>query len=441
MSTNDLNVAYVTAGGAGMYCGSCMRDNTLAAALHRQGVPITLVPTFTPIRTDEDDVSVDRVFLGGVNVYLDHKGGAWRGLLRPLRRALDHPALLRAISKLSLQSRRSDDGKVAVELLRGEDGPHRAAIDDLVSFIVDTIQPDIVNATNLLIAGFTRALKQRRDIPVVVTLQGDDIFLDGLPVGDRNAVVTELRRVANDVDAFITFSDDYAMTMSALLHIPREKIHVVPLGIAEPEAFAPPASPAPTERSRAVGYLGRICPEKGFDRLVDGFLRLRRFEDMQDVRLRVAGWLGASDRPFFERQCRRLVDAGAGHVLDHIDVPDRAAKAAFLHALDVFSLPTTYREPKGLTVLEALAAGVPVVQPAHGAFPELLASTGGGVLVEPGAAEAWASAVHDLLQHPDRARELGEQGRRGVLDRHRETHMADATLAVWRRVATAARRL
>ena len=180
-------VAYVTAGGAGMFCGSCMRDNTLAAALHRLGSPITLVPTFTPIRTEEDDVSLDRVFLGGINVYLEQRSPVFRHLPRAIRRGLDHPQLLRALSKLTLQRRSSGDGAVAVSLLRGEYGYQAPEMRDLVDFITDTLRPDLVNLTNLLIAGFVPALKRRRDVPVVVTLQGDDVFLDTLERLDRDS--------------------------------------------------------------------------------------------------------------------------------------------------------------------------------------------------------------------------------------------------------------
>ncbi|MCZ6539665.1 MAG: glycosyltransferase family 1 protein, partial [Chloroflexi bacterium] len=52
-----MKVAYLTAGAGGMYCGSCMRDNTLAAALLRSGRDVVLIPIYSPIRTDEADVS------------------------------------------------------------------------------------------------------------------------------------------------------------------------------------------------------------------------------------------------------------------------------------------------------------------------------------------------------------------------------------------------
>ncbi len=427
------NVAYITAGGAGMFCGSCMRDNTLAAALHRLGTSITLVPTFTPIRLEEDDFSLDRVFLGGINVYLEQKSPVFRHLPRVIRRALDHPRLLGVLSRLTLQRRSSEDGAVAVSLLRGEDGYQGAEIRDLVDFIEDTLKPDLVNLTNLLIAGFVPALKQRRDVPVVVTLQGDDVFLDTLERRDRKAVLLEMRRVAQHVDGFVVFNRFYRDVMAELLDVGIERFHLVPLGLAEPEAFH-------RERRRSdedpptVGYLARICPEKGFHILVEAFLKLRKLPGMERARLRAGGWLGGTDREFFDRERRRLTAGGAGAAFELVELPDRTAKIDFLSTLDVFSVPTVYREPKGIYVLEALAAGVPVVQPDHGAFPELLDDTGGGRLVRPNDTDALARELRDLLVHPEERRRLGEEGRRRVCKNRRAEIMAQETLAAWKRV-------
>lgn len=434
-------IAYVTAGGAGMFCGSCMRDNALAAELHDRGVPITLIPTFTPIRVDEPDQSDRHVFLGGINVYLEQKM-PWLGRMpKPLRRALDHPVLLRALSRLALQTRSEDDARLALSLLQGTEGHQAAEIRDLIDFVDGEIQPDVVALTNLLISGFLPELRRRSETrgrrPVVsVALQGDDIFLDTLRPDDRDRVISAMRAMVVHVDVFLTFTEDYKRRMGALFQIPEERITVVPLGLSRPEEFEPASGRVDAQRPPTLGYLARICPEKGFGVLVDAFLRLRAMPGTQNVRLRCGGWLGASDRPFFEEQIRKITTAGAIEAFDHLDLPDRASKVALLHSIDVFSVPSTYQECKGLYVLEALAAGVPVVQPAHGSFPELLASTGGGELVPPDDPEALATALRPLLLDPERRTGLGDRGRQGVLDRHRVAHMADATMAAWRTEST-----
>jgi glycosyltransferase involved in cell wall biosynthesis len=412
-----------------------MRDNTLVRTLRGRGCDVVLVPTFTPIRTDEDDASLDRVFLGGVNLFLAQRWPSYRHVPRAIKRWLDRPGLLRGVSRLALQTRRSGDGALAISLLHGENGNQRREVLELVDWLADDLRPDLVNVSNLLIAGFAPALRRRLDVTVLVTLQGDDAFLDALPEYERAGVLHELRRVAQAVDGFVVFTDFYRDQMAALLRLPAERFHRVRLGLAEPEAFAPPAQTA-AERPPTVGYLARICPEKGFDRLVDAFLRLRGMPGTEGAHLCVGGWLGARDRPFFEAQRRKLVAAGAGDAFGRVDLPDRAAKIRFLHGLDVFSVPTAHREPKGLFALEALAAGVPAVLPDHGCFPELVRETGGVRLVPPGNVDALADTLHALLTDPAERRRLGEEGRHRVRAGCDAIGTAGDTLALWQRVVT-----
>src|SRR5207248_2189380 len=98
MYNHRMRIAAITAGAAGMFCGSCLHDNTLAAALVALGHDALLIPTFTPIRTDEVDVSTGRIFLGGINVYLDQYA-AFRWVPRFARGWLDRPGLLRWVER------------------------------------------------------------------------------------------------------------------------------------------------------------------------------------------------------------------------------------------------------------------------------------------------------------------------------------------------------
>jgi glycosyltransferase involved in cell wall biosynthesis len=149
-----------------------------------------------------------------------------------------------------------------------------------------------------------------------------------------------------------------------------------------------------------------------------------------DVRLRAAGYLGGRDRAYYERVMRQVRDAGLESRFEYLGEVDREGKIDFLRGLDLLSVPTVYREPKGLFVLESLANSVPVVLPAHGAFPELVEATGGGVLVEPGSIDSLARAIEELLRDPARRRELGRRGREAVF----RDFSADATAAETERV-------
>lgn len=435
--TSSPRVAYIAAGSAGMFCGSCLRDNALAAALREAGQNVVLIPTFTPLQTETTDQSLDRIFLGGINLYLADKLGWWRSLPAFVHRAFDHPRLLRMLSAMALESRSDDDAALSISLMQGTESRHQREIEELADWLADDLRPDLVNVSNLFVAGFASALKKRRDIPILVTLQGDELFLDDIRESDRPAVVEEMRRVARTVDGFIVFSRFYRDFMMEMLNLPEELFHVAPLGLEAATDFFNAASekkPRSSQRPLTLGYLARIYPAKGFHLLVDAFLAIR--QRFPNLRLAVGGWLGKADRPYFEEQCRRIEEAGAGDAFVYQPLPDRQAKVAFLQGIDVFSVPVTYPEQKGLYVLEALAAGVPVVLPDVGALPEMLTDTGGGCLVPPNDPGALVNAIAQLLQDDEQRQRLGDEGRRGVLATRQASMMAEATRLVYERLTS-----
>jgi len=432
MTKASPKIAYLTAGAAGMYCGSCMHDNTLAAAMTRQGVDVQLIPTYTPIRTDEENVSIDRVFFGGVNVYLEQKLPMYRFLPSFLRGWLDQPSFIRwATQRASATSPRSL-GALTVSMLRGDAGYQAAEVAKICQWLRTSSHPDLVIFSNFLIAGCIPHLRRELNVPVLVTLQGDDVFLEYLPEPYKSQTFGEMRRLVPQVDAFLTHSRYYADFMSRYIGIPRDKFRVVPLGI-DTRGFPAPAARDLAEGQRpprTVGYLARLAPEKGLHLLVEAFINLRQREATRDCRLLIAGWLGESNRPYAEEQFVRLRRAGLADAFDYIGSVDRVGKMAFLQSLDVLSVPTTQCEPKGLFVLEALAAGVPVVQPAHGAFPEMLERLGGGLLVPPHEPRALADALENLLLDDPQRQQLGQLGSQAVHRDFNAEAMSRATLAV-----------
>jgi len=437
-------VAYLTSGAAGMMCGSCLHDNTLARALNSCGVDTVLIPTYTPIRTDEKDVSIDRVFFGGVSVYLKQKFPPFRWLPRWSTRWLDHPRILGIVSRWGMHTSAADLGALTISMLRGDHGHQRREVEQLVEWLAGTLRPDLLCLSNVLIAGFVPALKQAFQCPVLVTLQGDDIFLDDLPAPLQREAEAEIRRLVPSIDGFLFHSQFYAQRMANRFGIPQEKIRRIPLGIDTtdfaacfPRALAAAASPgdssqASAREQRTVGYLARLAPEKGFHQLIDAFITLRRRPGHAHVRLRIAGWLGAHRRDYVETQFQRLRDAGLAEDFEYVGEVDRAGKVRFLESLDVLCVPTVYEEPKGLFVLEALAAGVPVVLPAHGAFPELIAATGGGLLAPPGDVERLADEISKVLCDDRLRRRLAASGREAVLGNWNAQAMARQTLAIFR---------
>lgn len=414
-----------------MYCGSCMRDNTLAAALQNLGCDAVLIPTYTPIRTDEESVSIDEVFFGGINVYLQERAPVFRYLPRFLDRWLDRPWLINYFANRGIEISANKLGALAVSMLRGELGNQRKEVHRLVDWLKTHLRPDLVNLTNMLIAGSVPALKRELQVPVLVTLQGDDLFLDDLAEPYRTQAFEELRRLGQQVDGFVVFSEYYADFMADYLKVDRDKFVVVPMGL-KLDDYPKPGALTREDRPPTIGYFARICPAKGFHLLVDAFLRLRTMPGMERAHLRAGGWLGKSDQKFFDQQKDKLTRHGAGEFFEYVGAPDRAEKIAFLRSVDLLTVPTTYRDPKGIFVLESLAAGTPVVVPEHGAFPELLSATGGGRLVRPNDVEHLAATMHDLLINHDVRLSLSRTGHEAVHAGFSAAQMAARTLEVYR---------
>lgn len=424
-----MHVAIITAGGAGMFCGSCMHDNTWARALMQSGVEVTLIPTYTPIRVDEEDFSSRRVFFGGINVYLAARWSFWRKLPRWMTRWLDHPGVLKVVTRLAISNNAAELGELTLAMLRGEHGPHRAAVDELVTFLADELKPDVICFSNALLAGAVRTLKERFRGPVLCTLQGDDIFLEGLPAEYRSRVIELLSDRAADFDGFLVHSLFYRDRMAAMLNLPVDRFRKIPLGI-DVTAFEPPVSQSASRESPGVriGYFARICPEKGLHQLIDAFRLVRREEP--SVKLVAGGYLGPRDEHWFAGLCRDCRDLG--DAFEYLGSPDNHAdKQRMLESFDIFCVPTVYQEPKGLSVLEALTCGVPVVQPAHGAFPELLAMSGGGVLCRPLDPQDLAEKLLLLIRDPALRRQLGSEGREHVRTSLSMPAIASATAAVF----------
>lgn len=424
-----MKIALMTAGAAGMYCGSCLRDNTLARALNAAGEDALLIPTYTPITTDEESASIDRVFFGGLNVYLKQRFSLFRHSPAFLGRLLDSPKLLNLLTGLAGSTDASKLGDLTLSMLKGEHGNQKAELETLIDWLEAEVQPDLVNLPNALFAGMAGRIKERLNVPVLCTLTGEDIFLEGLEAEHREKSLELAAQKCADMDGFISTSAYFADFMSEYMEIPRARIHVVPPGITV-EDFPERGR----ESSRlTIGYFARICPEKGLHELVDAFLRIKKTDGAPDCRLRVAGYLGKRDEPYLDSLTQRIKDAGHIKDFECLGTVGRDQKLAFLQSLDVFSVPTTYREPKGIFLLEAWAAGLPVVQPRHGSFPELIEATGGGLLFEPGNTEELAAKLIQLLNDLESRRELAARGRNAVRSNFTAERMAQQTIEVYRR--------
>jgi glycosyltransferase involved in cell wall biosynthesis len=414
-----------------MYCGSCLHDNTLAAGLLALGHDVTLVPLYTPTLTDEPNVSQQRVFFGGISVYLEQHSALFRKTPWVVDKLWDSKLALTAASKRSIAVDPRLLGELTVSILRGEDGYQRKELEKLLQWLVNEPRPDVVNIPYSLLISLARPLKRALGRPVCCTLQGDDLFLEGLHEPYRTQALDLIRANVEHVDVFLPVSDYYARFMAGYLGIPPDKMHVVPLGIRA-ENF-PPRTRRRSEPF-TIGYFARVAPEKGLRELCEAYHRMRQRPGCPPSRLEVAGYLAPEHRGYLASIKTQMKDWGLGDAFRYQGAPDRPGKIQFFAGIDAFSVPAVYAEPKGLSVLEAMASGVPVVQPRRGAFPEILEKTGGGLLVDPDDPDALADALLALWKDPELAADLGCRGAEGVRRHYTASHMANRALEVFARL-------
>ncbi len=405
-----MKIAYLMPGAGGsFYCENCLRDAALIRAVSRLGHDPLLVPLYLPLKIDEPtSIPAAPVFFGGINVYLEQKSALWRRLPRGLTRWLDAPWLLRWAAKRAGMTRARDLADTTLSMLRGEHGHQARELDRLTQWLAQEERPDLVSLSNCLLIGAARALRERLRVPIVCALQDEDIFLDGLPEPQRTQAYEAIAERARDVDAFVAVSRYYAGLMRERLRLPADRLHVVHNGIPV-EGYEPAGAPSDPP---AIGFLERLCHEKGVDVLAEAFLSLRpRFAGLK---LRLAGGWTTADEPFLDGVRGRVAGAGAAEAVELLPNLPRAERQAFLRTLSVLSVPSRHPEAFGMYIIEALAAGVPVVLPLKGAFPELVEATGGGILYDGDGPEPLAAALAELLDNPARARELGARGREAV---------------------------
>jgi glycosyltransferase involved in cell wall biosynthesis len=447
-----MRILSITAGAASMYCGSCLRDNALAAELIARGHDVTLLPLYTPLLTDEVNVSRPRVLFGGISIYLQQRSALLRRIPRLLDRVLDSPWLIKTFADRSVSTDPRLLGDLTISMLQGEDGVLRREFDKLRAWAAAEPAPDVLNLTNSMLIALARPLGEALGRPVCCTLQGEDLFLEGLTEPYRGRALELIRRQTRYVDRFIAVSDYYAAFMSRYLQVPPQRIAVVPIGInlagfeqpneavpgteSEDAGGAGREEQAGVDRLFRVGYLARIAPEKGLLQLAEAFARFRKRAPEARARLDAAGYLAPANRPYLD-EIRRSMERG-GHDFVYHGAVDRAGKLAFLRQVDVLSVPATYDEPKGLSLLEAMASQVPVVQPRRGSFTEIVERTGGGLLVAPDDAESLADGLYTLWRDRALRVRLGRRGAEGTRAHYTIQGAADRLVRVYEDVLSGA---
>jgi glycosyltransferase involved in cell wall biosynthesis len=438
MSTG-LRIVFLTPGTGGWYCGACMRDNVLAKSLQAAGHDVSLLPMYLPLRLDEDVLTGSGrapVFFGGINLYLQRRSAIFRRTPAWLDRLLDHPRLLRGVARRSHMTSARDLGDMMLAMLRFDEGGMEKEMDKLCKWL-EHDPPDIICLSTALQAGMIRVLKRRSGAKIVCCFQGEDSFLDGLQDPWRGECWRELALRVRDADALVSPSEFYADLMRGRLGDGDPPITVIPNGI-DIDSYTPVAEKSGPP---VIGYLARMSREKGLEVMVGAFIHLRTVLGHPTVRLHLAGAATAENDRLIGVLKLRLSTAGLADQVLWTPNLTRDEKIAMLGKLALFSVPAVYPEAFGLYLIEAMASGVPVVQPASASFPEIVGASGAGVLVPADGLEsgdghgplqvALARAWNDLLSRPGELHVMAARARRAALEHYETGVMRDGFLTLF----------
>lgn len=406
-----MKIAQLVPGsGNAFYCENCLRDASIITELQKQGHQPIVVPLYLPIVLETDNVAEAPIFFGGINVYLQQKSSFFRKTPRWFDRIFDLPSLLKLAGKRSGMTQASELGDMTLSMLLGEKGNQAKEVKRLVNWLKQSAKPDLVQLSNALLLGMARQIKKELGIPILCLLQDEDIWLDAMPEPLRTKLWETMSERARDVDAFVSVSEYYKGQMSHRLGIPSEKIHVVYTGI-QTEKYKQSNLPYDPP---IIGYLERQCKEKGLEVLAKAFAILKKDSRLKNTKLLVAGGMTPGDEPFVDSIKKYLTQSGVIDDVEFLPNLNINERIEFLSKLTVLTVPAEHKEAFGIYVIEALASGVPVVQPNYGAFTELMNILKGGIIYEPNEPEILAKELGSLLESPERAKELGNIGKKAV---------------------------
>jgi glycosyltransferase involved in cell wall biosynthesis len=427
-----MKIVYIVPGfGGTFYCGNCLRDSALVASLRKAGHDAIILPVYLPLVMNGEPVPGRiPVFYGAVSIYLKQVFPPLRKMPGWLHSILNSPPLLRLAASKAGSTRANGMEALTESMLLGEDGLQREDLIEVVTFLKDHVKPDVVHFSNALLLGMAEMIRREVGVPVVCSLQDEDVWIDAMELGYREKLWGLMGKKASVTDALIAVSNWFGKVMIEKMNFPIALIHTIPIAI-DPENYK---FSLPSPEKKCIGYLSRLCEENGLDILIDAFILLKQDPGNSTLSLRLTGGSTGDDRSFIKAQMKKLKQNGLTGSVEIIPEFGPKSLDSFFSGLSLLSVPVTKGEAFGLYLLEAMASGVPVVQPSLGAFPEIIEKTGGGIVYHPNDAQGLALAISGLLDDSDKLTRLSQAARNGVINHYHSGEITKELLSLYEAV-------
>jgi glycosyltransferase involved in cell wall biosynthesis len=426
-----MNIIQIIPGSGGsFYCGNCMRDSKYVEALRKQGHQVIKIPMYLPLFSDEHDLKDVPVFYGAVSIYLKQLYPFLNKAPKWLDRLLNSKPVLKLAANMAGSTNAKGLEDMTVSMLLGEDGKQKEELEHLIDWMEKYSKPDVVHISNALLLGLAHRIKERLNVPVACSLQDEDVWVDAMGNGYREKVWKLMSEKAVDVDAFIAVSDYFKNRMLQEMKLPADKVHCLYLGVDPGDYEYLPV----TEKPGNIGYLSRMCHENGFDILVDAFILLKKKEGFKDVKLIVTGGSTGDDTKYLKSIRKKLSEEKLESEVEFHELFEGPGRKEFFKKITLLSVPVRNGEAFGMYLLEAMAGGIPVVQPALGAFPEIVSISEGGIVYQPNTPEELCESLAALLSDPSKLNELSVNARKGVETKFDIHQHAKAMIDIYRRI-------
>ena len=428
-----MNIVHIIPGtGGSFYCENCVRDGSLVSALRKLGHDVTMVPLYLPLSFDQDEIIEDTpIFFGAISTYVIEKFPGLAKLPAWITRILDSRPMLKFAAHQADSTRAAGLEDMTLSMLKGKAGNQGVEIEHLVQWLKDELKPDVIYLANLLLLGLAESLREGLDVPLVCAMEDEDIWLDDMESEALKKIWSVIADNSVHIDAFLPVSDYYNNKIQNHLDIPAEKLKTVHVGI-DTDGY-------PTEinftHSKRIGYLSRLSEVLGLGILVDAFLLLKAEPDFTDLKLSLTGGDTSDDKAFIHMIKAKLTRAGVIEDVEFQDHFDKESRIQFLQSCTVLSVPMLKEEAFGVFLLEALAAGVPIIQPHQGAFPEIVQLTGGGLTYSPNTPEELANTLRAVLLDEAQLTTLAQTGHEKAHSYFSSEEMAKRMIEVYRDVA------
>jgi glycosyltransferase involved in cell wall biosynthesis len=406
-----MKIAHIIPGSGGsFYCGNCLRDSKYMKALQDLGQEVIKVPLYLPLFEDAHDLNEVPVFYGAVDIYLKQRFPVFRHMPAFVDKMLNSKPVLNLAAQNAGSTRAKGLEEMTVSMLLGEEGLQKEELERLVEWLRDEAKPDVVHLSNALLLGLARRIKQEMNIPVVCSLQDEDVWVDVMSDKHREEVWQIMETRGREVDAFIAVSDFYAKAMKKQMHIRPDQIFINHIGVDTADYLVKPVQ----DKEPVIGFISRMCEENGLGILVDAFLLLKEDEAFQPVKLKITGGKTNDDTAFIKQQKKKIEAAGLDSEVFWVEEFENPSRQNFFDTVALLTVPVLNGEAFGLYQLEALASGIPLVQPELGAFPEVVGLSEGGVTYHPNSPKKLAKAWKSIIMDKEKLAEISAKGLNGV---------------------------